>query len=279
MSSRLFTARPSQRHLSVKCMVAVIAATAISAFAPIVMAQAFPAKPIRIVVPAAAGGTADILGRLISDRLSKAMGQPVLIDNKPGASLMLGTDFVAKSAPDGYTLLLTNDGPLTMNPSLYPKIAYDSQKDLVPVAKVVSFPLILVVNPNVPAKSTAELIALAKAQPGKLNFGAGGATTRIAAELFRTTANLDVVHVPYKGSAPMVTGLLGNEVQFAFDGISSSMPQVKGGKLRALAVSGSARMAALPDLPTVAESGLPGYEAETWIGLFAPAGYRRCAPR
>ncbi len=270
MSLRFLASALGARRLALRFAVAMAALP--TAFAPWALAQGFPAKAIHIVIPAAPGGTADILGRLLSERLSKALGQPVLIDNKPGASLMLGTDFVAKAAPDGYTLLLTNDGPLTMNPSLYPKIAYDAQKDFVPVAKIVSFPMILVVNPAVPATTTGELIALAKAQPGKLNFGAGGATSRIAAELFRTTANIDVVHVPYKGSAPMVTGLLGNEVQFAFDGISSSMSQVKAAKLRALAVTGSSRIAAMPNLPTVAESGLPGYEAETWIALFAPAG-------
>jgi tripartite-type tricarboxylate transporter receptor subunit TctC len=255
------------------CLQAAFALSALAALpAP---AQGFPAKPIRIVVPAGAGGPADILGRLLGQRLSLSLGQPVLIENKPGASLMLGADIVAKAAPDGYTLLLTADGAITINPGLFPKMSYDPQKDLVPVAKVVTLPLVLVVNPAVPAKDTAELIALAKAQPGKLNFGAGGGTSRMAAELFRISTGTDMVHVPYKGSGPMVNGLLGNEVQLAFDGVPSSMAQVKGGRLRALAVTGATRLPALPNLPTVAEAGVPGYEAGTWIGLFAPAGLPR----
>lgn len=245
---------------------------AVFGFTQTALAQTFPAKPVRIIVPAGAGGPADMLGRLLAERLTRAWGQPVLIENKAGAALMLGADYVAKAAPDGYTLLLTPDGPLTINPALYPKMSYDPQKDLVPLAKLVTLPMVLVVHPSVAAKDTAELIALARSQPGKLNFGAGGSTSRMAAELFRTMTSTDMVHVPYKGSGPMVNGLLGNEVQFAFDGIPSSMAQVKGGRLRALAITGSTRLAALPNLPTVAESGLPGYEAGTWIGLFAPAG-------
>jgi tripartite-type tricarboxylate transporter receptor subunit TctC len=252
--------------------VLVLAVLAFGAGSAAAQPSSYPARPVRIVVPAAAGGPADVLGRLVAERLGRLWNQALVIENKPGASLMLGTDAVAKAAPDGYTLLLTPDGPITINPALFPKMPYDPQKDLVPAAKVVTLPLMLVVHPDVPARNVTELVALIKAQPGKLNYGAGGSTTRIAAELFRITTGTDMVHVPYKGSGPMVNALLGNEVQLAFDGISSSLGQVRAGKLRALAVTGSSRLPGLPQVPTVAESGYPGYQAGTWIGLFAPAG-------
>ena len=234
-------------------------------------AQAYPAKPVHLVVPNSPGGPADILARLLAERLSKNWQQPVVVENKAGGALMIGTDAVAKAPPDGYTLLLTPDGPITINPALYSKMAYDPQKDLVPVAKVIWGPLILVVPPSMPATSVAELIALAKAEPGKLNYGAGGTTTRIAAELFRLSTDTDMVHIPYKGSGPLVAALLGNQVQLAFDSVTSSLAQVRAGKLRALAITGDARLPSLPDLPTVAEAGVPGYKAGTWIALFAPA--------
>ncbi len=263
-----------QRGLRRRGALAMVAASLCAAAGGSAWAQAaaWPNKPVRIIVPAGAGGPADVLGRIAGERLGRLWNQPVVIENRPGASLMLGTDAVAKSAPDGYTLLLTPDGPITINPSLIAKMSYDPQKDLVPVAKVATLPLVLVVHPDVPARNVAELVALLKSQPGKLNYGAGGSTTRIAAELFRITTGTEMVYVPYKGSAPMVNGLLGNEVQVAFDGVSSSVGQIKAGKLRALAMTGTSRVPALPQVPTVAESGYPGYEAGTWIGLFAPAG-------
>jgi tripartite-type tricarboxylate transporter receptor subunit TctC len=249
-----------------------LAVSTLLTFPVAAFAQDWPTKPIRVVVAASAGGPADILGRLLAEQLGKGLGQPVLIENKPGAASMIGTEMVAKAARDGYTFLLTNDGPLTINPSLYPRLSYDPQKDLLPVARIATLPLVLVAHPSIPAKSTKELVALAKAQPGKLNYGAGGNTTRLAAEVLRGMTDIDVVHVPYKGSGPMVNALLANEVQFAFDGVASSVAQIKSGRLVALGVTGKHRLPTLPGVPTIAESGLPSYEGGTWIGLLAPAG-------
>ncbi len=260
------------RRACLKYTAIAIAFAALSSVAPAAMAQAYPAKSVRIVVPTGAGGPADIMARIVAERLTKSWGQAVIVENKPGASQMLGADLVAKAAPDGYTFMLSNDGAIAINQSLFAKMSYDPLKDLVPVAKLVTLPLVLVVHPSVPAKSTQEVIALAKSQPGKLNYGSGGSTTRMAGELFKGMTSTDIVHVPYKGSGPMVIGLLGNEVQVAFDGITTSLPQIKGGKLRAIAVTSLTRVPTLPDLPTVAESGVPGFEAGTWLALFAPAG-------
>jgi tripartite-type tricarboxylate transporter receptor subunit TctC len=260
-----------RRH-SLKYTATTLALAALASFAPSVMAQGYPARPVRIVVPTGAGGPADIMARVLAERLTKSWGQAVIVENKPGAAQMLGADLVAKSVPDGYTFMLGNDGAIAINQSLFAKMSYDPLKDLQPVAKLVTLPLVLVVHPSVQAKNTQEVIALAKSQPGKLNYGSGGSTTRMAGELFKGMTGTDIVHVPYKGSGPMVIGLLGNEVQLAFDGITTSLPQIKGGKLRAIAVTSLTRVPTLPDLPTVAESGVPGFEAGTWLGLFAPAG-------
>ncbi|MES2508982.1 MAG: tripartite tricarboxylate transporter substrate binding protein [Pseudomonadota bacterium] len=271
MSSRIHNSS-MQRRLSLKVTGTALALAVLTAFAPAAIAQAYPAKPVRIVVPTGAGGPADIMARVLAERLTKSWGQAVIVENKPGASQMLGADLVAKAAPDGYTFMLGNDGAIAINQSLFAKMPYDPLKDLVPVAKLVTLPLVLVVHPSVQAKSTQEVVALAKSQPGKLNFGSGGSTTRMAGELFKGMTGTDIVHVPYKGSGPMVIGLLGNEVQVAFDGITTSLPQIKGGKLRAIAVTSLTRVPTLPDLPTVAESGVPGFEAGTWLAMFAPAG-------
>ena len=274
MPSRIHAKSPQcpPRRASLKITVTALALLALTSFAPSAMAQAYPAKPVRIVVPTGAGGPADIMARIIAERLTKSWGQAVIVENKPGASQMLGADLVAKAAPDGYTFMLSNDGAIAINQSLFAKMSYDPLKDLQPVAKLVTLPLVLVVHPSVQAKSTQEVIALAKTQPGKLNYGSGGSTTRMAGELFKGMTSTDIVHVPYKGSGPMVIGLLGNEVQLAFDGITTSLPQIKGGKLRAIAVTSLTRVPTLPDLPTVAESGVPGFEAGTWLAMFAPAG-------
>jgi tripartite-type tricarboxylate transporter receptor subunit TctC len=196
----------------------------------------------------------------------------VVVDNKAGAAQMLGADAVAKSPADGHVLLLASDSAITINPSLYARMPYDPQKDLRPVAQVVSLPLVLVVHPSVAANSVQELVRLAKSRPGGLAFGSGGATSRMGAELFRAMAGVDMLHVPYKGSGPMVLALIGNEIQLAFDGISSSLPHIRSGRLKALAVSGRSRVAVLPDVPTVAEAGVVDYEAGAWLGLFAPIG-------
>jgi tripartite-type tricarboxylate transporter receptor subunit TctC len=223
------------------------------------------------VVPTAPGGPLDVLGRLITEPLREAWGQPVIIENRPGGALMVGANAVAKSAPDGTTLLLSNDGPVSINPNLYQKMPYDPKKDLAPVTMVVDAPFILVVNPDVPAKSVAELIALAKANPGKINYASGGNTSRLAAELFRLSVGIQIVNVPYNGSGQAILGVVRGDAQMMIDGLTSSLPHVQSGKLRGLGVGTPQRIADLPELPAVAET-VPGYVGTTWLGMFAPAG-------
>jgi tripartite-type tricarboxylate transporter receptor subunit TctC len=237
-------------------------------------ADAYPTKLIRMIVPFPAGGTTDILARSVGQKLGEALGQQVIIDNRPGAGGNIGSDMVAKAAPDGYTLLMGTVGTHAINPSLYPKMPYDHVKDFAPIALVAGVPNVLVVNPSVEAKSMQELIALAKAKPGQLSFASSGNGTSIhlSAELFKTMAGVDMLHVPYKGSAPALTDLIGGQVNLMFDNLTSSLSYIKAGKLRALAVTSSKRSPALPDVPTIAEAGLPGFEASSWFGVFAPAG-------
>lgn len=237
-------------------------------------ADSFPNNTVKIVVPTAPGGPLDVLGRLITPRLRQIWGQSVIIENRPGGALMIGANAVAKASPDGYTLLLSNDGPITINPNLYKKMPYDPKKELAPVTNVVDAPFVLVVNAAVPAKSVAEFVALAKSTPGKINFASGGNTSRLAAELFRLSAGIEVVNVPYNGSGQAILGVVGSEVHMMIDGITSSLPHVMSGKLRALGVGTQSRLKELPDIPTVAET-IPGYIGKTWLGLFAPAGTPR----
>jgi tripartite-type tricarboxylate transporter receptor subunit TctC len=235
-------------------------------------AAGFRSHTVKIVVPTAPGGPLDVLGRLITPRLRDAWNQPVIIENRPGGALMIGANAVAKSAPDGYTLLLSNDGPVTINPNLYNRMPYDPKKELAPVTMVVEAPFVLVVNATtVPAKTVAEFIALAKATPGKINYASGGNTSRLAAELFRLSAGIEIVNVPYNGSGQAILGVVGGEVHMMIDGITSSLPHVLSGKLRALGVGTKGRIKELPDIPAVAET-IPGYVGTTWLGLFAPAG-------
>ena len=236
--------------------------------------QAHPAKPIRLVVPFPAGGTTDILARAVGQKLTEAWGQPVVVDNRPGAGGNIGAELVAKAAPDGYTLLMGTVGTHAINASLYAKMPYDHIKDFAPVILVAGVPNVLVVNPAVPVNSVQELIAYAKANPGRLNFASSGSGTSIhlSGELFKVMAGVQMTHIPYKGSAPALQDLIGGQVQLMFDNLPSALPQIKGGKLRALAVTSAARAAALPDVPTVAEAGLPGFEASSWFGVLAPAG-------
>jgi len=245
-----------------------------AAFAAGVSAQAYPTKPIRIVVPFPAGGTTDVLARAAAQKLAETLGQPAVVDNRPGAGGNIGAELVAKSAPDGYTLLMGTVGTHAINPGLYPKLPYDHVKDFAPVILVAGVPNVLVINPALPVNSVPELIAYAKANPGKLNFASSGNGTSIhlSAELFKTMAGVQMTHVPYKGSAPALQDLVGGQVQLMFDNLPSSLALIKGGKLKALAVTSGARAAALPDVPTLAESGLPGFEASSWFGLLAPAG-------
>jgi tripartite-type tricarboxylate transporter receptor subunit TctC len=239
-----------------------------------VMAADYPTKPIRLVVPFPPGGTTDILARAVAQKLSEAWNEQVVVDNRPGAGGNIGADLVAKAAPDGYTLVMGTVGTHAINPNLYAKMPYDHVKDFAPVILVAGVPNVLVVNPSLPVHSVKELIDYAKANPGKLNFASSGNGTSIhlSGELFKTMAGVQMTHVPYKGSAPALSDLMGGQVQLMFDNLPSSLGLIKAGKLRALAVTSASRAAALPDVPTIAESGLPGFEASSWFGILAPAG-------
>ncbi len=235
-------------------------------------AQDYPSRPVRVIVPFAPGGGTDILVRILAPRLSASFGQQIVVENRPGASSIIGTDLVVKSPPDGYTLLAV-DTSFTVNPSLQAKMPYDSLKDLAPVIHLAAAPVILVIHPSVPAKSVKELVALAKAKPGGLAYASGGngASTHLAGELFKMVAGVDIVHVPYKGTGPAIADVVAGQVQMNFAGISSARQHVESGRLRAIAVTGDKRNPALPDVPTFAESGLP-VDAGTHWGLLAPAG-------
>lgn len=239
--------------------------------------SAYPSRPIRIVVPFTPGGSTDILARSIGQELAKAWGQPVIVDNVPGAGGSVGADKVAKAPADGYTLLMGHIGTLGVNPSLYPNLPYDAVKSFAPVAWVARVPNVLVVHPSVPAKSVKELVAYAKANPGKLNYGSGGngSAANLATEYFKLQTGASIVHIPYRGTAPAVTDLMGGQIQVLFTGAPAVLGQIKNNQLRALAVSSPARLAALPDLPTVAELGYKDFEADQWYGIVAPAGTPR----
>ncbi len=240
-------------------------------------AQTYPAKPVRMVVPFAAGaGSNDIMARLIAQKLSDSFNQQFVVDNRPGASGIIGCDIVAKAQPDGYTVLMMSL-TFTVLPSLFSKLPFDPVKDLTPVTMVASAPLMLVVNPSLPVKSVQEFIAYAKANPGKLNFGSGGAgaTPHLAGEMLKSMAGLQVTHIPYKGGAPALADLIGGQIQFMLENIPGTLPFAKSGKLRALAVTDLKRSPLLPDLPTLDESGLKGFQIVGWNGLFVPAGTSR----
>ena len=237
-------------------------------------AAGYPGKPIRLVVPFTPGGSTDILARAIGQKLTEAWGQSVVVDNVPGAGGAIGADKVAKAPADGYTLLMGHIGTLAVNPSLYPNLPYDPIKSFAPVAWVARVPNVLVVHPSVPAKNVKELVALAKAKPGQMNYGSGGngSAANLATEYFKLQTGTSFLHIPYRGTAPAVTDLVGGQTQVLFTGAPAVISQIKNGQLRALAVSSPKRMDALPDLPTVAESGYPGFEADQWYGVVAPAG-------
>lgn len=243
-------------------------------FASAASAQAaYPSKPIRIVVPFSPGGATDTLARMMGQKLTEAWGQPVMVENKPGAGGNIGADLVAKAPGDGYTLLLAAAGFMAVNPSVYPNMTYDPAKDFAPLTLLVKAPLLLVVNPNVPVKDVKEFVSYVKANPGKLSIGNGGNGTaqHLGGVYMSSEAKLDVVHVPYKGSAPATTDLLGGVVQAQFDNMVTLVPYVKSGKLRALAVSSKERSGTVPDVPTLHETVLPGFETGTWYGMVAPA--------
>jgi len=235
-------------------------------------AQTYPTKAVRLVVPFLAGGSTDIVGRTVAQKLSEMWGQQAFVDNRPGGGTTIGTEMVAKAAPDGYTLLVT-PAPFTINPSLLTKLPYDALTDFTPITLINTTPLVMVVNPGVPAKNVKELIALAKAKPGKLNFGSSGTggSNHLAGELFDAMAGVKMVHIPYKGNAGALTDIVGGHLDVVYNGITSAVALIRGGKLRALAVTSLQRSAALPDVPTLDESGLKGFEAVAWNGLSAPA--------
>ena len=239
-----------------------------------VAAQGYPNKPIRFVVPYAPGGNTDILSRLIGQKLNEAWGQQVIIDNRPGAAGTVGAELVARAPADGYTLIMGSFGNIIVANSLYRNLKYDPLKDFAPVALVSLPPGMLVEHPSVPAQNVRELIAYAKSNPGKLNYGSpgSGAWNHLFFELFNANAGVTITHVPYKGIAPAVVDLLGGHVQLAISAFPTAMPHFKAGKLRALAVTSAKRSGLLPEVPTIAESGLPGYEAAGWFGVLAPAG-------
>jgi tripartite-type tricarboxylate transporter receptor subunit TctC len=238
-------------------------------------AQAFPNKPIRLVCPFPPGGAVDIASRAIAQELSKNLGQPVTVDNKPGAGGNIGGADVARATPDGYTIFMTTSGIQAINPALYAKMPFDPNKDLAPVSALVSLNNVLVLHPSVKANSVAEVIALAKAQP--INYASSGSGTSIhmSGEMFRSLTNINMTHIPYKGSAPALNDLLGGQVMMMFDNIPSAIPHIKSGKLRALATTGAKRDPLLPDLPTLAEAGVAGYESGVWFGLAVPANTPR----
>lgn len=239
-----------------------------------VAAQPYPSKPIRMIVPSAPGSGPDLMARAVGQKLSDALGHRVVVEARPGAGGIIGSEFVAKSPPDGYTLIMGNAGSHSVNPSLYRKLPYDPQKDFAPVSLVSSAPNILIVHPSLPVKSVKELIAIAKARPGDLSFGSGGngSTAHLSGELFRTMANIKMVHVPFKGAPSAVLGVMTGEVSLAILNLPPALPHVKSGRLKALGVSTAKRSSAVPELPTIAEAGLPGYEATAWYGVLAPAG-------
>jgi tripartite-type tricarboxylate transporter receptor subunit TctC len=237
-------------------------------------ADAYPSKPIRFVVAFPPGGGTDIIARSIAQKLAERLAQQVVVDNRPGAGGNIGTDIVAKSAPDGYTMLMGSAGPLAINASLFASMPFDPQRDLAPVTLAASTPNVLVVHPSLKATTVKELIAVAKASPGKINFASSGYGTpaQLAGELFNSMAGVRLVHVPYKGASPALADLLGGQVQIMFSTMPPALPHVKDGKLRALAVTSLKRSPAAPDLPTLTQAGLPGFEANTWHGVVLPAG-------
>jgi tripartite-type tricarboxylate transporter receptor subunit TctC len=248
----------------------LLVATAI--FAPCA-AQTYPDRPVRFVVPWAAGGGTDIFARVIAEELHQSMGQPFVVENRAGASGNIGAAFVARATPDGYTIMLATI-TLATNPALYKNMEFDATKDFVPITLIAGVPHMLVVNPSVPAKNVKELIALAKQKPGKLNYSSAGIGSpfHIAAELFKETADVNIVHVPYKGGAPAILDAVGGQVDMSFANLVAVLPMVKSGQLRALAVTSAKRSSAAPDVPTMAEAGLPGYDFSSWFGVLAPAG-------
>jgi tripartite-type tricarboxylate transporter receptor subunit TctC len=268
-----FAARPSVLLVLNASIARALVAVAVALSCVPALAQDYPNKPIRIIVPFAAGGPADVYARFIGARLQESLGQPVVIDDRPGAGSIIGTDAVAKSAPDGYTLLMMSNAH-TVNETLIPNKPYQLMRDFVPVATINYSDLVLVVHPSVGANTVADLIRIAKANPGKLNYASSGPGTpyHMAGELFKAMAGVDIVHVPYKGSSGARTDILGGQVQMMFDAVPTMAEHAKTGKVKALGTTGKTRSAVLPGVPTIDEAGVTGYEAVIWLGLMAPKG-------
>ena len=260
------------RLIRITCIIAAL----LAAQPLVAAAQTYPNRPVRLVAPFAPGGGTDISARILAEGLGPVLGQTVVVDNRPGAGSILGTEIVAKATPDGYTLLLGNIS-MAFNAALYRKLPFDALRDFIPISLVTDQPNILVAHPAVPAKSLKDFIALARSQPGKLTFGSAGlgSGTHLAMEMLLMSQSMNLVHVPYKGTGPALTALLGNQITVFFSTFASALPHVRSDRLRAFAVTSAKRTRALPEVPTVAESGVPGYEYSTWYGLLAPAGTPR----
>lgn len=263
----------SKRIFAGMCVMAAAAGAATFSFAAQMdKPAAYPTKPTRLIVPLTAGGPTDILARIIAMPLSESLGQQVIVDNRPGAGGNIGAEIAAKSQPDGYTLFMGTSGPLAINSSLYPKLPFEPLRDFAPIILAASAPFVVITHPSLQANSLKELIALAKAKPGHLNFGSvPGSASHLSTELFKMVAGVNMVHIPYKGAAPATTDVMAGQIHLSFASTPGSVPVVKAGKVKALAVTSAKRIAKLPDVPTVAEAALPGYEASVWYGVVAPA--------
>lgn len=254
--------------------IAIAVAAAVACFASVCGAQPYPSKPVRIVVPFSAGGGSDIVARAISPKLTVALGQAVMIDNRPGADGQIGASQVAKAPPDGYTLLVGTTGPMVINPALDSKIPYDTVRDFAPITQLITQPIALVVHPSLPVATVSQFVALASTRPGQLNYGTAGtgSGTHLAAEIFGSLTGIKMLHVPYKGTAPAVTDLISGQVHVIFSSIPVLLTHIQSNRLKALAVGSEVRMAMLPGVPTMKEAGVKGFDASSWYGLFAPAG-------
>jgi tripartite-type tricarboxylate transporter receptor subunit TctC len=251
-----------------------IVAMTIGAAAPAAVAQSYPTKTIKLVAPSTPGDAPDVIARLVADKLSIVLGQQVVVENRPGAGGIVGSEAVARAVPDGYTLIMGNAGSHGINAAVYANLPYDIQRDFAPVSQVAVAPNVMVINPSIPAKTVVEFIAYAKSQPGKLSYASGGngSSAHMSMELFKSMAGVDIQHIPYKGSSPALTDLVAGQVAVFIGNMPPTVPLVKAGKLRALAVTTKGHSALMPELPTIAESGLPGYETVAWFGVLAPAG-------
>jgi len=265
--------RPPNAAPAAACLTCLVCLVCLARINAAAWAQTWPSKPVRWIAPYPPGGSSDLVARAIGIRLAEQLGQPVLVDNRPGVGGSLGSEIAARSAPDGYTLLLANVAPLAINPHIYPKLGYDVLRDFEPVTLLATGPTMLVVGPSLPVKSVAELLALARAKPGFLKYGTGGSGTpaHLTTELLRLMTGIELLHVPYKGTGQSVTDLLGGQIDFVFASPPVAAAHVKSGKLRALAVSSAKRTPLAPDLPTIAESGVPGFDMVTWWGAVSPA--------